>query len=124
MKRKLLIIDDEESLSSSLKVFLSIKGYEVVTAGNGSEGIERVRDFDPELLLLDLHLAEGLSGMSVLRKAKSIKPNLNVIVLTGFGEEEEVAGECNKLGAVRFLCKPLTAYQIKEALDAIPPKRA
>lgn len=119
MKRKLLIVDDEENLSSSLKVFLGIKGYEVVTAGNGSEGIKRLKDFDPELLLLDLHLTEGLSGMGVLRKAKSIKPDLKVIILTGFGEEEDIADECNNLGAVKFLCKPLTANEIKEALDAI-----
>lgn len=121
MKRKLLIVDDEESLSSSLAAFLNIKGYEVVTAANGDEGIEKIRDFNPELLLLDLHLSEGLTGIDVLKKAISIKPDLKAIILTGFGEEEkEVKDKCHRLGAVKFLPKPLTANEIKEALDAIP----
>ncbi len=119
MARKLLIIDDEESLSRSLKAFLNIKGYDVAVANSGDEGIKQLSDFQPELLLLDLHLSGGMGGLDVLRKAKSIKPDLKIVVLTGFGEEEEIAKECYELGAVKFLCKPLTAKEIKEALDAI-----
>lgn len=120
MVRKLLIIDDEESLCSSLKTFLGIKGYEVNTAGSGTEGLKLLEDFKPGLLLLDLHLSEGLTGMDVLKKAKSIKPDLKVVILTGFGNNKEVTDECYRLGAAKFLSKPLTANEIKGALDAIP----
>jgi len=119
MARKLLIIDDEKSLRSSLKAFLNIKGYEVATADNGIDGIEQAQDFKPDLLLLDLHLSEGITGLEVLRRMKLINPGLKVVVLTGFCDEEGVAGECYKLGAEKFLCKPLTAGEIKEALDAV-----
>ncbi|MFH1868630.1 MAG: response regulator [Candidatus Omnitrophota bacterium] len=119
MARKLLIIDDEESLSASLKAFLSLKGYDVRVAHNGEEGLEEAARFLPELLLLDLHLVGGMTGTDTLKKAKSIIPGLKVVVLTGFGDEEEIASQCYSLGASKFLCKPLTATEIKNVLDEI-----
>lgn len=119
MSRRLLIIDDEETLVSSLKTFLTIKGYEVAVATNGRDGIRLLGEFSPELLLLDLNLSEGITGLDVLKKTKSIKPELKIVVLTGFGDEEDVAEECLRLGAVKFLCKPLSGHQIAETLDSI-----
>ena len=120
VKRRLLIIDDEEGLRSSLKTFLSIKGYEAVAVGSGEEGIKQIEEFKPGLLLLDLHLSEGLTGVDVLRKVKFIDPDLKVVILTGFGDEDDVADECHGLGALKLLSKPLSANEIKKALDAIP----
>lgn len=119
MARKLLIIDDEETLSNSLKTFLNLKGYEVCVANTGEDGLRQIKDFSPELLLLDLHLAGGITGIEVLKKARPVKADLKIVVLTGFGDEEEIAQQCYDLGAAKFLCKPLTATEIKNALDEI-----
>jgi len=117
--RKILIIDDEQTLRNSIKTFLDASGYQAQSAANSTEGLRILKDFNPEMLLLDLHLTEGLTGIDMLKEIKKVKPDVKVVVLTGFGDDDDVEGECYKAGACLFLCKPLTLFQIKEALDKI-----
>lgn len=112
-KRKLLIIDDEEGLHSSLTTFLNIRRYETLAAASGEEGIEHIKEFKPELLLLDIHLSGGATGIEVLRAAMSIKPGLKVAILTGFGDEEEIIDECQGLGRTNFCPNRLAQTRLK-----------
>lgn len=119
MKKKLLIVDDEEILCNSLKTFLSIKGYEVVTALNGAEAFKLIEEFNPGFVLLDLCLPGEFSGLDILKKAKAARPDLKVVMITGSGRQDEIEKECSRLGAGRFLYKPLTADEMKNALDQV-----
>ena len=119
MNKKLLIIDDEENLAKSLSVSFRIRGYEVSSALNSADGLKLVKDFNPDILLLDLHLSEGKTGLDVLREAKAIKPDLKVIILTGFGDEEGIEDECFRLGAVKFLPKAFTITKLIEEIDSV-----
>ena len=119
MPKKLLIIDDEQNLAKSLSVSFKIKGYAVSSAANSTDGLRLVREFIPDLLLLDLHLSEGKTGLDVLREAKAIRPDLKVIVLTGFGDEDGVEDECFRLGAVKFLPKAFTITKLIEEIDSV-----
>jgi DNA-binding NtrC family response regulator len=119
MPKKLLIIDDEENLAKSLCASFKIKGYEVSSASKSAEGLRLVKEFIPDVLLLDLHLSEGKTGLDVLREAKAIKPDLKVIVLTGFGDEEGVEDECFRLGAIKFLPKAFTITKLIEEIESV-----
>ena len=114
--RKILIIDDEETLLKNTEDFLSASGYVVFTSPNSTDGLELLRNHDPELLLLDLHLKEGLTGIQVLRAAKMLKPDLKVVISSGFGEEEETKNSCFSLGASAFLGKPTSLKSLSETI--------
>ena len=114
--RKILLIDDEETLLKNIGDFLRVTGYSVFTSSNSTDGLELLRNHGPDLLLLDLHLKEGLTGMQVLRAAKMLKPDLKVIILSGFGEEEDTKNSCISLGASAFLGKPTSLKSLSETI--------
>ncbi|MFH1853934.1 MAG: response regulator [Candidatus Omnitrophota bacterium] len=115
--RKILIIDDEESLLNNIRDFLVLKGYSVFISLNGAEGINIVREHQPDLVLLDLHLKDGPMGTDVLRISKMLKQDIKVIIFTGFGDEEETMAKCKAGGADAMLSKPTTLKSIKETID-------
>jgi DNA-binding response OmpR family regulator len=114
-----LIIDDEEALLKNIGDFFKVSGYNVFTSSNSSDGLDLLRNHGPELLLLDLHLKEGLTGMQVLRAAKMLKPELKVVILSGFGEEEDTRNSCMSLGANAFLGKPTSLKSLSETVKAL-----
>ncbi len=114
--RKILIIDDEEVLLKNTRDFLKASGYDVFASHNSTDGLELLRSHEPELLLLDLHLKEGLTGIQILRVAKMLKPDLKVVILSGFGEEEETKNNCFSLGASTILSKPMSLKSLSETI--------
>ena len=115
--RKVLLIYDDETLLKNIGDFLKVSGYSVFTSSNSTDGLELIRNNDLDLLLLDLHLKEGLTGMQVLRAAKMLKPDLKVIILSGFGEEEDTKKSCISLGASAFLGKPTSLRNLSETIN-------
>lgn len=114
--RRILIIDDEEALLKNIAGFLEVSGYVVFTSPNSANGLELLKNQEPELLLLDLHLKEGLTGMQVLKEAKALRPDLKVVISSGFGEEEETKSSCLLLGANAFLSKPTSLKNLSETI--------
>lgn len=114
---RILIIDDEETLTKNIKDFLEAKGYAASMALDAKAGIDLVKKNDPHLLILDLHLKDGVSGEQILRASKMLKPSLKVIMLTGFGEEEAARKSCMELGASAFLSKPTSLKNLAEAIE-------
>ncbi|MBU4332450.1 response regulator [Patescibacteria group bacterium] len=105
MAKKVLIIEDEESLRHMFASMLKTNGFEVETAENGELGFKKVKQWDPDLILLDL-LMPVMDGYDVLKRLKSEDEggHIPVIVLTSLsrGEEERKA---KLLGADDFLRK-------------------
>jgi len=118
-KRKVLIIDDEEAILKNIGDFLRVKGYEVWTSMDGNAGIELVKTQSPDLLILDLYLKEGPAGVQILRLTKMMKPNLKVVMFTGFGEDIEAKSVCTSLGADEFLSKPTSLKTLTEVVDRL-----
>lgn len=114
---RILIIDDEETLLKNIGDFLTVKGYKVFTSNDGRSGLKFVESENPHLLILDLHLKEGPSGVQVLRLAKMIRPELKVIMFTGFGEEDSAKENCMSLGANAFLSKPTSLKSLTETVE-------
>ncbi len=106
MKQKILIIDDEESILESLSDILLDEGYRVITAHTAEEGLFRLQEESPELLILDVWLPDK-DGLEILKELKKKQPALPVIVISGHGTVE-MAVQAIKLGAFDFLEKPLS----------------
>ena len=115
----LLIADDDPGLRESLERTLTREGYKVVLASDGNAALERLQGGGIDLVLTDLKMP-GLTGIEVLRAAKAIAPDVDVILLTAFGTVEE-AVKAMKEGAYDFLTKPFQRAQviklIRQALE-------
>ena len=88
---RIMIVDDHEVVRSGLKAILEPEDdLEVVgEASSGSEAVEKVARLDPSLVLMDVRMEE-MSGIEACRLIKSSHPQVNVLMLTSFGEEEAV----------------------------------
>lgn len=103
MKPTLAIIDDETLIRQVLRHHFERRGYQVLEASTASQGIQLVREEDPDVVLLDLKLPD-LDGLSTLDRIKKSQPDAAVIVLTAYGTYEKVV-EAVKRGAEDFLIK-------------------
>ncbi len=107
MKKKILIVDDEEDIIQLLDYNLKREGYETLISYNGKEALE-LADLKPDLILLDIMIPE-IDGLEVIKRLKQNKStsNIPVIFLTAKGTEfDEVVGL--ELGAVDYIIKPIS----------------
>jgi two-component system response regulator HydG len=115
----LLVADDDEAVRLSLERALTREGYGVVLAPDGQAALDRLRQGGVDLLLSDLRMP-GLTGLELLKMAKEVAPDVDVILLTAFGTVEE-AVRAMKDGAIDFLTKPLQRAQllrvVRQALE-------
>jgi len=110
IKDKILIIDDESGIRSSLKGILEDEGYEVKTVDTGEKGLKIIKNENFSLVFLDIWLPE-INGIEVLKKLKSFKEDTQVVMITGHGSVES-AVKATKLGAFNFLEKPLSLEKV------------
>jgi len=103
MAKKILIIEDEESLVELLVTKLEKEGYEVESAYNGEEGYAKIEKFSPDLILLDIVMPK-MDGYEVLEKIKENNIESPVIVISNSGQPVEIE-KTRKLGAVDHLIK-------------------
>ena len=82
---KVLVIDDESSIRKLLNISLTYKGYEVIIAEDGEQGIELFQRERPPIVLTDMKMP-GVDGIEVLSRIKEINPEAEVIVITGHGD--------------------------------------
>jgi DNA-binding NtrC family response regulator len=104
-KNKILVIDDDLDTLGFLQISLQSKGYEVITANLGSDGLKMIAEERPDLILTDLRLPD-MDGMELLKRSKEILSETEVIVISGYGAVE-VAVEATKHGAFYFVEKPI-----------------
>lgn len=119
MSKRILIIDDEKNMRWAIKKALEKEGYIIYEAANGKEGLEKVEEIYPDLILLDLRMPV-MDGMEALERIKEINKDIAVIMLTAHGTMES-AIDAMKLGALDYISKPFDIeelkIQIKKALD-------
>jgi two-component system response regulator (stage 0 sporulation protein F) len=103
-ERKILVIDDDPGVCSIIKDFLAKKGYTVITALTGEDGLEQFKRERPILILLDIKLP-GMDGIVTLQHIREIDDKVGVIMVTGV-DSEDVLHEVRKLGASEYIVKP------------------
>ena len=106
----IMIIDDEPSILKSLSGLLTDEGFEVITATNGYEGLKRIEEESPDLVLLDIWMP-GIDGIETLKEIKKSNPSIQVIIITGHGNIE-TAVRATKLGAFDLIEKPLSIDKV------------
>jgi DNA-binding NtrC family response regulator len=114
MKTRVLLVDDEEEFVETLAQRLEVRDFEVATAFNGAEALERLEDREIDVVVLDLQMP-GVDGIQVLQEIKKRKPLIEVIMLTGHATVE-TAIEGMKLGAFDFLTKPTETEDLLEKI--------
>jgi len=110
MKAKVLIIDDEEAIRSSLKMILEYEGYECVLAANGEAGLKIAERESPDLVFLDIKMPQ-MDGMEVLKRLKAAEGSPPVVMISGHADVA-TAFEASKLAAFDFIEKPLESERV------------
>ncbi len=119
-KVKLLVIDDDPKVSFILSEGLK-DSFEILSARSGSEGLELLDQRKPDLVLLDIKMP-GMDGIEVLDKIKKKEKFLDVIMLSGHGETQNVV-ESIKKGAAEFINKPFDVKELEIHLQKVMEKR-
>ncbi|NOZ69923.1 MAG: response regulator [Deferribacteres bacterium] len=105
-KGKILILDDDPVVTLSCKRILGAEGYSISTVEKGEDALNKLAKEDFDLLISDIRLPD-ISGMTVLKEARIIKPSTDVVMITGYPTLED-AKESTRLGAEQYLEKPFT----------------
>ncbi|MBN1385256.1 MAG: response regulator [Elusimicrobia bacterium] len=101
---KVLIIDDEPDMCRGLSDILEEEGFSSLTAHDGKAGLEKVKNEEPDLVILDLRLPE-MDGIQVLKKIKKINSSIPVVMITGY-EDIKSAVEATRFGILDYITKP------------------
>ena len=121
----ILVLDDKEVTRTKLARILSKEGYQIYTGCDGQEGIELFKKTKIDIILADLKMPK-MNGLEVLREAKKLTDDVEVILVTGYGDED-TAIQSMRQGAMNYLKKPIDIDQmvaaIEQALEKLKIKR-
>ncbi len=114
---RLLVVDDEKSICSTIEAALKSAGHQVEVADSGEMAIALMRKNAPEILLTDLRM-DGISGLDLLSKTREYFPQVTVVIMTAFGTID-TAVSAMKSGAYDYLVKPFTPEQLEHLVERI-----
>jgi len=114
-KEKVLLVDDDPEFIEVLSQRMEAREVEVDTATSGPEAVEKASDASYDAIILDLSMP-GMDGMETLKRLLKDKPDLQVILLTGYATLEKGI-EAVKLGAMDFLEKPAEIQKLMEKIE-------
>jgi two-component system response regulator HydG len=119
---RVLVVDDDQAVRDALSRTLERMDYNVEVAEDGQAGLDRLRQGGVHILLADLKMPK-LSGQELLKAAKTIAPDVEVIVVTGHGTVED-AVEAMKEGAYDFITKPFKRVQLEKTIKRAAEKQS
>ena len=114
-KAKILVVDDEESMCKFMEIMLKKEGYSVSSSSDAAVALEQIKDENYDLVIADLMMPE-MSGIELLSKARSVRPDLDFIMMTAFASVDS-AIEALKKGAFDYITKPFKVDEIKIAVS-------
>ena len=112
--KNILVVDDEAIVRESIRDWLKDAGYQVSVAESGEEALKMIQKQDFGVMILDLRLP-GINGIEVLKKAKTLKPDIKSIVITAY-PTMLTQEEATKLGAIDYLVKPIFPDKLEELI--------
>lgn len=122
IRRKVLIVEDDVLLASLVKKTLIEAEFLVETAHETAQARKKVRDFDPDLVLLDLALGDGPSGVHLAHALHDTRPDIAVLVLTKYSDAQSISSQAKELpDTVGFVRKQLIEEpgQLVEAIEKV-----
>lgn len=120
MPKRILVIDDEESVRFVVKEMLEFEGYEVTTAPNGKVGLQLFRKDPTDLILTDIFMPE-MEGLETIRELHRDFPQLKIIAMSGGGESGMLSflSFAKRFGALRTLRKPFSREELLETVQEL-----
>jgi DNA-binding response OmpR family regulator len=112
---KILIVDDERDLVETCARFLKLAKYDCLQAFDKSGAILKIDEFNPHLVLTDLHLPDG-TGFEVIRYARSKNPGLPAIMITAYHSPDAVKA-ASEAGVNAYLSKPFAMSELSKAIE-------
>jgi DNA-binding response OmpR family regulator len=112
---KVLVIDDEPSIVELFTDYLTGQGFDVISAGGGEEGLDRLRSDSPDIVLLDMRMP-GVDGLETLRRIRKVNMGVPVLMVSG-NDDIAAAKEAIALGAFDYTLKPVDFNYLGRALD-------
>lgn len=119
--RRVLIIDDHDSMREGLELLMRRRGHKTLSARGGREGLRLLHDEGADLVITDLKMAR-VDGMKVLEEVKKTAPDTDVLLITGYGTIEK-AVEAMKMGACDFISKDFSSEEFAIKVDRILRER-
>ena len=121
-RARLLVVDDEANLRAGLRNLLSLMGYHVEEAASGHEALELLENAPYDLMVLDMHMP-GMNGVEVMRRARQVRPNLSIIVLTAHASMESAIAAV-KSDAADYMLKPFNVEDLAATISHALQERA
>ncbi|MDD2751602.1 MAG: response regulator [Candidatus Omnitrophica bacterium] len=119
MAYKILVVDDDKDIVDSLHSKLTREGYQVVSAFDGEQALTRVKEDDPDIILLDLMLPK-LNGFDVLKETREkFKDKWRPIIIISANLELEALKKCYAMEADHYLTKPVTMEKILQGIETM-----
>ena len=118
-KAKILVVDDEVNITQILELSIGAEGFEVITASNGEEAIDKARKEQPDLIILDIMMPriDGYEACRIL-KANPLTKNIPVVLLTAKGRDiDKRLGY--EVGATDYIVKPFSPNKLIERINEL-----
>lgn len=115
MTKKILVVDDEEDIRKSVSQVLELNGYKVLTANDGDDCLNKVQEFKPDLILLDI-MMPGMSIVELVERLKEIKIAFMSVVRISDARKR---GLCSQNNIVDFFQKPFNVTELIDRVELI-----
>jgi DNA-binding NtrC family response regulator len=117
---KILVVDDDAIVIKSCKRILEAEGYEVFTCPSADDALEKIKNDDFDLLLMDVKMPKH-DGIFLMREVKKNWPDIPIIVMSGYPTPETIA-DVLKLGAIQFIPKPFRPDELMKSVRQVLQK--
>ena len=119
MARRVLIADDEQDIKDVMQLFLESQGYEVETAYDGLDALDRIKTWQPDVVLLDI-MMPVMDGIAVCRKIRSDEATKNVaVIMVSAASKREKEGEAYQAGADGYILKPFEPGDLSAVIERV-----
>ncbi|HEY5954946.1 MAG TPA: response regulator [Polyangiaceae bacterium] len=117
-KKRILIVDDSKTALMMLQMVLKRRSYEIVTANNGREAVEKAKEHHPDLILMDVMMPElgGFDAVVAIRKESDYAMPIIMVTTRGEPENIERGYQC---GCTDYVTKPIDALELISKIEAL-----
>jgi DNA-binding NtrC family response regulator len=123
---KILVVDDDAIVIKSCRRILEAEGFEVTTVPSADEALEKIKNYEFDLLLMDVKMPKH-DGIFLMREIKKNWPDIPIIVMSGYPTPETIT-DVLKLGATQFIPKPFRPDElvksVRQVIQKIPRKKS
>jgi len=115
--KKVLIVDDDKDVVTSLKAILSSKGYDVYEAYSGKEGLDAFKTNNPDIVLLDLMMEQVDTGITVCKQIRNISDKVKIYMLSAVGDEAASTINVAEAGFNGAISKPISPDELLRLME-------